>query len=47
MERGYNVAYDDSGRLLSSVEQVKPHDHIEINFSDGKVEAEIITIKER
>ena len=47
MERGYNVAYDDNGKLLSSVEQVKPHDQIEINFSDGKVEAEIIKIKER
>jgi exodeoxyribonuclease VII large subunit len=47
MERGYNVAYDNSGKLIASIKQVKPKDHIELNLADGKVEAEIIAVKER
>ncbi|MER2060479.1 MAG: exodeoxyribonuclease VII large subunit, partial [Niallia sp.] len=47
MERGYNVAYDNSGKLIASINQVKPKDHIELNLADGKVEAEIIAVKER
>lgn len=47
MERGYNVAYDQNGKLIASIKQVKPTDHIELNLADGTVEAEIIEVKER
>lgn len=47
LERGYSVAYDENGNILSNVQQIKPKDQVEIHFSDGKVQAEIISIKER
>ncbi|MEM5592356.1 exodeoxyribonuclease VII large subunit [Niallia circulans] len=47
MERGYNVAYDQNGKLIASIKQVKPKEHIELNLADGTVEAEIMEIKER
>lgn len=46
MDRGYNLAYLENGQLLSSIQQLKENDKIEVKLSDGAVEAKVIKIKE-
>jgi exodeoxyribonuclease VII large subunit len=38
LERGYSIALDDHGRLVSSVEGVSPGDQLELVLSDGRVD---------
>lgn len=42
LKRGYAIARDARGKLISSLGQVKPKDKIGINLSDGKIIAEVI-----
>ncbi|MED4038104.1 exodeoxyribonuclease VII large subunit [Niallia taxi] len=46
MERGYNLAYSPEGKLISSINQVKKDEQIELRLSDGTVEARVTSIKE-
>lgn len=46
MERGYNLAYSPEGKLISSINQVKEDEQIELRLSDGTVEARVTSIKE-
>lgn len=46
MERGYNLAYSPEGKLISSINQVKKDEQIELRLSDGTVEARVASIKE-
>lgn len=47
MERGFTVIKDNDNNILSSINQVKVEDDVEINFYDGKAQAKIIEIKEK
>jgi exodeoxyribonuclease VII large subunit len=44
LERGYAIAYDEEGRLLRSVEQVRAGEPIRVRVSDGNVNA---TVKDK
>lgn len=38
LERGYTIALDAQGKLVSSVEGVSPGDQMELVLSDGRVD---------
>ena len=46
LTRGYAMAEDCNGRLIRSVQQVQPGDHINIRFSDGEISAAVHEVKE-
>ena len=41
LERGWSIARDESGSILRSVSQVKPHDQISVQLIDGTVVARV------
>ncbi len=41
--RGYSITLDENGSVLSSVENVRQKDRLEIRLSDGRIEAEVMT----
>lgn len=45
LARGYGVASDASGRVLSSVQQVKTGDDFTLKLSDGEIQGQVIDIQ--
>ena len=41
LNQGYSFVADQDGRGISSVEQVKPGDRVEISVTDGVIRAEV------
>lgn len=46
MARGYNLAYNQSGRLLKSTKEVEPGDPIQIKMNDGTLDCQVWGIEE-
>ena len=47
MERGYSLAYSESGELLKSAKQVNIKDMVRINLADGMITCNVMDKKER
>ncbi len=45
MERGYSIVMDEEGDVITSVEDVKKDDLIDINVNDGEIEAKTEKVK--
>ena len=45
LERGYVIARDTNGRVVSRAKNVKPNEMLELTFADGTVETETRSIK--
>ena len=46
MKRGFALPYDERGRLIKSVKEVKEEGSLSVKFLDGVVETKVLTIKE-
>ena len=42
LARGYCLTLNDENKLITSLEQVAVHEKITIQYSDGKIKAEIL-----
>lgn len=47
LERGYSMIQDDSGEVLSKLEQLSIGQNIKMNFADGKAEANIVNLEKK
>ena len=47
LERGYSMIQDDSGEVLSKLDQLSIGQNIKMNFADGKAEANIINLEKK
>jgi len=47
LERGYSMIQDDSGEVLSKLDQLSIGQNIKMNFADGKAEASIINLEKK
>ena len=41
LKKGYTIVEDNEGKVISSKEDIKENDEIQIMFKDGKVKAKI------
>jgi exodeoxyribonuclease VII large subunit len=46
LSHGYAMVEGEDGRIISSISEVHPGERVNIGLSDGRVEAEIINVKE-
>ena len=47
LERGYSMIQNDSGEVLSKLEQLSIGQNIKMNFADGKAEANIVDLEKK
>ena len=47
LERGYSMIQNDSGEVLSKLEQLSIGQNIKMNFADGKAEANIVNLEKK
>ena len=47
LERGYSMIQDDSGEVLSKLDQLSIGQNIKMNFADGKAEASIVNLEKK
>ncbi|SDH51269.1 Exodeoxyribonuclease VII large subunit [Alteribacillus persepolensis] len=47
MQRGYNVAYDEEGTLVTSVDQVTPDDNVSLYMHDGTVHVKAESVSKK
>lgn len=47
MERGYSLAYSDTGQLVKSVKQIEPGEPLKLKMADGTVDCQVWGIEER
>ncbi|MBM4762241.1 exodeoxyribonuclease VII large subunit [Bacillus sp. B15-48] len=46
MDRGYSLAYNEDGKLIKNVSQVKTEDQLTVQVSDGKIKCVVMNITE-
>lgn len=47
MERGYSIAYQEDGKLVKSITQLKVNDSVEIHVTDGNIQCKVMNVGER
>ena len=45
MNKGYAIIYNNEGEIVSSVEHIKPQDHLQIRMADGVVHTNVLNIE--
>ncbi|GIN60590.1 exodeoxyribonuclease 7 large subunit [Robertmurraya siralis] len=45
MERGYSLVYDDSGKLVKSVNDFSKEDQLTVRMSDGSIQCQVLNVE--
>lgn len=47
MERGYSLVYQEDGKLVKSITQLKVNDSVDIHVTDGNIKCKVMNVEER